>query len=320
MMTGMKRTQKSQDELNLVKLAREYSDENKARELLESMRWPTGVVCPHCQNKDSKPIYKIEPKANSKTPARKGVHKCGACRKQFSVTVGTVFEGSHIPISKWLMAIFIICSSKKSISAHQLHRMLDLTYKSAWFMMHRIRFAMRDDGDIKLSGVVEVDEAFIGGKGDRTTKAPGKTPIVALIEQGGNVRTKVIANVSAKNLHQCLNEHVSKDAVICTDDNPSYKRIAKEYKLHYSVNHKRAEFERREKDGTLTSTNHCESFFSLLKRGIHGAWHHVSKEHLPKYADEFSFRWNTRGKTDGERMQHFVPMVEGKRLTYRQAV
>lgn len=315
----MKRTEKDENELNLVKLAREYSDENKARELLESMRWPKGVVCPHCQNKDSKPIYKLEPKANSKTPARKGVYKCGACRKQFTVTVGTVFEGSHIPISKWLMAMFIACSSKKSISAHQLHRMLDITYKTSWFMLHRIRYAMNPDNGPTLKGVVEVDEAFIGGKGDRTTKPAPKTPIVALIEQGGQMRTQVISSVSAKNLRQCLNEHVDKSATLSTDEHPGYKQPGKEYKLHYSVNHKRAEFERLEKDGTLASTNHCESFFSLLKRGIHGSWHHVSREHLHRYADEFAFRWNHRGSTDGERMESLIPMVEGKRLTYRQA-
>lgn len=318
MITGMKRTEKDQDELNLVKLAREYNDENKARELLENLRWPNGPVCPHCKNHKEKPIYKLAPKASSITPARKGVHKCGACRKQFTVTVGTVFEGSHIEISKWLMAIFILCSSKKSISANQMSRMLDMQYKSAWFMMHRIRFAMSPNSGIKLSGIVEADEAFIGGKGDRTTKPAPKIPVVALIEQGGQMRTQVVASVTQKNLRQCLNEHVSKDAILCTDEHPAYKPSGKEQKAHYAVNHSKAEFERREPDGTMASTNHCESFFSLLKRGIHGSWHHVSREHLPKYANEFAFRWNTRGKTDGERMENFVPMAEGKRLTYRR--
>lgn len=311
---------KDKDELNLVKLAMEYADNDKARELLESMRWPKGPVCPHCKNSTDKKISKLTPRAGSKVSVRKGVYFCGACRKKFTVTVGTVFEGSHIPISKWLMAMFIICSSKKSISANQLSRMLDLTYKSAWFMAHRIRFGMSPAAGEKLSGVVEADEAYIGGKGDKTTKPAVKIPVVALIEQGGNMRTQVVSSVSQKNLRQCLNEHVSKDAILCTDEHPAYKPAGKEQKAHYSVNHTALEFERIEADGTAASTNHCESFFSLLKRGVYGSWHHVSKEHLPKYANEFAFRWNQRRTTDGQRMKNFVPMVEGKRLTYRQAV
>jgi transposase-like protein len=151
------------DELNLVTLAQQYSDEGKARELLESLLWPDGPVCPHCKNHKEKAIYRLQPKEGSKT--RKGVCKCGACRKQFTVTVGTVFEDSHISISRWMMALFIMCSSKKAVSAHQLHRMLGITYKTAWFMAHRIRFAVGDDGKMKLKGVVEIDETFVGGVG-----------------------------------------------------------------------------------------------------------------------------------------------------------
>jgi transposase-like protein len=316
----MKVTKLDPDDLNLMTLAQDYSDNESARSLFEELLWPDGPVCPHCKNCKEKPIYSLKPAKGSKSPARKGVYKCGACRKQFTVTVGTIFEDSHIPLGKWLMAIFILCSSKKAISAHQLHRMLGITYRSAWFMAHRLRFAMGPKKPLgqMLKGVVEVDEGFIGGKGDRTTKPAPKTPVVALIEQGGQMRTKVISSVSASNLKKCLNEFVSKDATLCTDEHPGYKQPGKEYKLHYSVNHSKAEFERREKDGTLTSTNHCESFFSLLKRGIHGSWHHVSKEHLPKYCDEFSFRWNTRELSDGARMSKAFALTPGKRLTYRQ--
>lgn len=167
------------DELNLIKLAQEYADEDKARELLESLRWPDGPVCPHClaDRSECKDVYKLTPKPGSKAPARKGLYCCAACRKQFSVTVGTVFEGSHVPISKWLMAMFIICSSKKSISANQLHRMLKITYKTAWFMAHRIRYAMGDDLNRPLSGTVEVDETFVGGKGELKTKGKRQTPV-----------------------------------------------------------------------------------------------------------------------------------------------
>jgi transposase-like protein len=310
------------NDLNLISLAQEYSDADKARELLERLRWPNGCICPHCKNKNEKPISKLTPKEGSKSAVRKGVYFCGACRKQFTVTVGTVFEGSHIPISKWLMAWFIICSSKKAISAHQLHRMLKITYKSAWFLAHRIRYAMGEDSNAgnMLKGVVEVDETFVGGKGDRTTKLSRKTPVMALIEQGGKMKAKVVAGVSYKNLGKVLFDNVSKDAVLCSDENVVYKKAGKEFKTHHSVVHSKSQYILRTPDGISAGTNHCESFFSLLKRGVHGAFHNVSREHLQKYVNEFSFRWNTRKLTDGARMATGIPMAEGKRLTYRQAV
>src|ERR1043166_8980222 len=299
------KTQKGQDpeELNLIKLAQEYSDEDKARTLLESLRWPSGPTCPHCKAAGSEcgDIYKIAPDEKSKT--RKGLYCCAACRKQFTVTVGTVFEVSHIPISKWLMAMFIICSSKKSVSAHQLHRMLGITYKTAWFMAHRIRFAMEPDGTTKLSGTVEVDETFVGGKGDRRTKTKRQTPVVALVERGGNMRVKVVANVTQKNLGQCLDECVSKGAIVNTDEHGAYRNPLKQWKAHHTVVHSRKEYTRENEDGSLASVNSAESFFSLLKRGVVGAWHHVSREHLLKYASEFAFRWSHRNITDGARMQ-----------------
>ncbi len=307
------------DELNLITLAQEYSDEDKARELLERLRWPHGAICPHCKNDgNAKTISKLSGHAESKSAVRKGVYFCGACRKQFTVTVGTVFEASHIPISKWLMAWFIICSSKKSVSAHQLHRMLKLTYKTAWFMAHRIRFAVSDDGATKLNGVVEVDETFIGGKGDPRHRLSQKIPVVALIEQGGNMKTRVVPNVSQKNLGLALRECVSKDATLCTDEHEGYKAAGKEFKAHYRVNHSKLQYVVNMPDGVAAGVNHCESFFALLKRGIHGAWHSVSREHLPKYSNEFAFRWNHRKISDGARMATSLPMIEGKRLMYKQ--
>ena len=179
------------------------------------MRWPNGPFCPHCRNDSKgKPISKLTPKPGSKSAVRKGVYFCGACRKQFTVTVGTVFEASHIPISKWLMALFIICSSKKSVSAHQLHRMLNLTYKSAWFMAHRIRFAMGSENTPKLNGVVEVDETFVGGGGDPKFKLSRKTPVMALIEQDGKMKSRVVANVGMKNLGQVMFECIDKEATV----------------------------------------------------------------------------------------------------------
>ncbi|MDR3457356.1 MAG: IS1595 family transposase [Verrucomicrobiae bacterium] len=309
------------DDLNLITLAQEYQDEDKARSLLEILRWPHGAVCPRCQNDGkTKPNSKLTPKAGSKTPVRKGVYFCGACRQQFTVTVGTAMEGSHVPISKWLMAFFLISSSKKGMSANQLHRMLKLTYKTAWFMAHRIRYAMGDNGGVEsmLKGVVEVDETFVGGKGVMCSKSRRKTPVMALVERGGKMKARVISNVTQMNLGKVLNECVSKTATVNTDELPAYRNPLKDWKAHNAVNHSKKQYSRKMEDGSKAGINGCESFFSLLKRGVYGAWHCVSREHLQKYTNEFSFRWNTRFLTDGARMAEAVPMITGKRLFYRQ--
>jgi transposase-like protein len=316
------KTQKPADneEFNLINLAQKYANEDTARALLESMLWPKGPVCPHCKNHTEKPIYKLEADKKSNAPVRNGVYKCGACREQFSVTVGTVFEGSHVSISKWVMAMFILCSSKKSISANQLHRMLGVTYKTAWFMAHRIRFAMTPNhwAEAKLTGTVEVDETFVGGKGDFRTKTARHTPVVALIQRDGTARVKVVASVTQKNLGQALHECVDKSAVVNTDEHPAYRNPLKNWKAHHAVNHSKYEYHRKNDDGSVATTNSAESFFSLLKRGVYGSWHHVSREHLPKYANEFAFRWTHRHTTDGERMEKLVPMIQNKRLMYRR--
>jgi hypothetical protein len=316
----MKETEEK-DELNLITLAQKYSDEDKARGLLESLLWPDGAICPHCKNHKEKAIYKLQTKASTKT-VQKGLHKCGACRKKFTVTVGTIFEDSHLPISKWLMGIFILCSSKKSVSANQLSRMLDITYKAAWFMAHRLRFAMSPSTPLAklLKGVVEIDETFVGGKGYRCSMMRRKTPVVALIERGGSMQARVVSNVTQHNLGRVINECVSKNATVQTDELPAYVKPLKGFKAHETVVHSHGEYSRRNADGTKSGINSCESFFSLLKRGVYGSWHHVSREHLPKYANEFAFRWNTRAQTDGERMETAIGMVTGKRLTYRQTV
>jgi transposase-like protein len=307
------------DDLNLISLAQEYADDDKARELLERLRWPNGPVCPHCKNDGkAKTISKLTPKKPGKTAVRKGVYFCGACRKQFTVTVNTVFEGSHIPIGKWMMAWFLICSSKKGMSAHQMHRMLKVTYKTAWFLCHRIRFALGDDGKGKLAGTVEVDETFVGGKGDIKTKFSRQVPVVALVERGGRAKTSVVASVSQNNLGKVLAECVDTSAIINTDEHRGYNPAGKKFAGHDSVNHSKEEYHRVNPDGTVTTTNSAESFFSLLKRGVYGQWHHVSREHLPKYAGEFAFRWSTNKITDGARLAQGIPLSDGKRLYYRQ--
>jgi len=322
---GMK-TEFDADELNLIKLAREYSDEDRARELLETLRWPDGAKCPHCGEAEP---YKLQPKATSKRPGRKGLYKCRKCRKQFTVTVGTIFEDSHIPISTWLQAIFILCSSKKSVSAHQLHRMLGITYKSAWFMAHRLRYAMEPEMPLGklMSGIVEYDETFVGGKprngekNDPRTRRERKIPVMALVQRGGELATRVVSNVTVNNISQFVGPNVAAGTIVCSDQaGATHTAVLMRHQQrlpHRVVNHSVKEYARREADGTVTHVNTCESFFSLLKRGVYGAWHHVSKEHLPKYSAEFAFRWNHRGKTDGARMAEAIKTTEGKRLSYK---
>ena len=308
----------SGEELNLVTLAQKYSDNDAARELLESMLWPDGPVCPHCKNHKDKAIYAITPKPGSKT--RKGLRKCGACRKQFTVTIGTIFEDTHIPIGKWMMALFLLSSSKKGMSAHQLHRMLDIGYQAAWFMCHRIRYAMNETPFQKLMGTVEVDETYVGGKGDLETKSDRKTPVVALVERNGKARTQVVADVTGRTLRAAMTATVSKDAVVNTDAACAYRGTSGEFKAHHVVNHSGGEYARKNFDGTLACTNTVESFFSLLKRGVMGSFHHVSRHHLHRYATEFEFRWNNRSVKDGERMEVLVEQTQGKRLTYKRCV
>jgi len=306
------------DELNLIALSNKFNSETKAQKLFEKMRWPGGKpICPHCEHDE---VYTIKSRKDTKRKARRGLYCCSACRKTFTATVGTVLEASHIPISTWLKAMFIMCSAKKSLSAMQLHRMLGVTYKTAWFMAHRIRHAMTPDDktEPKLTGTVEVDETFVGGKGDLRTMNLRHTPVVALVQRGGPARVQVIASVTQHNLGKCLHECVDKSAVVNTDEHPGYKNPLKEYAAHNAVNHSKVEYHRTNPDGTVCTTNSAESFFSLLKRGVYGSWHHVSREHLPKYANEFAFRWTHRKTTDGKRMENFVPLISGKRLYYRQ--
>ncbi len=306
------------DALDLSKLAKYFSDEDAARALLEEMRWgKDGAVCPHCGGAEP---YKLTPKEGSKT--RKGLYKCRACRKQFTVTVGTVFEDSHIPLSKWMLAIHLLASSKKGMSAHQFHRMLGISYKGAWFMAHRLRHAMAQGPLAELmKGTVEIDETYIGAKGKRGTSRGTPTPeshktaVVALVERGsGRVRAFPMLWVTARNLGKAIESNMAHNATMMTDELAAYKSIASDSdRKHVTVKHRDNEYVRGD-----AHTNTVEGFFSLLKRGINGTFHHVSRGHLSRYCDEFAFRYERRKATDGERAGMLVKGAEGKRLTYKQ--
>lgn len=290
--------------------------EDQARDTFEHIRWPNGPVCPHCGSVDA---IKLQGKAH-----RVGLYKCHGCEGQFSATINTIMEDSHIPIRTWMMAFAILCSSKKGVSALQLQRQLGLgSYRSAWHMAHRIRHAMSKEPLAGLlSGTVEVDETYIGGKPRKGTgkhkkgRGTKKIPVVALVERGGRVRAHKIEHVNAKTLKGAILENVDRSSAIMTDEWRSYYGIGKEFAGgHQVVNHGKGEYKRGD-----ASTNEVEAFFALLKRGIVGSFHHVSKQHLNRYCDEFSFRWNHRKTTDGERTIEAIKGAEGKRLMYRAPV
>ena len=289
-----------------------YSDANKAREHLEALHWPHGPVCPRCGTLDR--ITKLAGKST-----RPGVYKCNECAKPFTVTVGTIFEDSKIPLNKWLLAFRLLNSAKKGFSAHELHRDLGITYKSAWFMAHRIREAMAGDNS-PLGGpdmVVEADETYVGGKArNRATRKPApKKAVVALVERDGMARSFHVANVNAKTLRPLIVTNVVRSAHLMTDESPVYTGVGREFSGHSSVNHSASEYVTT---GGFKHSNTVENFFSIFKRGVIGTYHHMSEAHLARYCREFDFRYNTRTLSDSERTIEAIKGVRGKRLMYRQ--
>jgi len=320
--------------MNLKSIIAKYSDPDKAREFFEAQRWPDGTVCPHCGLIGES--YRLKAKEGSKSPVRPGVWKCKGCRKQFTVTKGTIFEDSHIPLTTWLMTIHLVCSSKKGISAHQIHRMLGITYKSAWFMVHRLRYAATQDPlAAQLEGIIEVDESYVGGRrrlakrvahatkpGERPKDHPSpvdnKQAVLAIVQRNGDVRSQHVQRVTAKTIRPILDAQIDPKATIMTDSG-TVLHGAIHPRVHHQVNHRENEFGRYE-NGLCITTNSVEGFFSLLKRGINGTFHHVSKQHLHRYLSEFDFRYNHRKITDGERSCKLIGKVAGKRLMYKDLI
>ncbi len=303
-----------------------FHDEDAARAHLEAVRWPHGANCPHCGSVN---VLRMAGQAH-----RVGAWHCRDCREQFSVTVGSVFERSHVPLHKWVLATHLLTASKKGISSHQLSRMLGVTYKTAWFMSHRIREAMTTMAPAPIGGegkIIEADEAYIG---KRETPIPSaqrkgrpyiksgrsggaqKRAIVALVERGGEVRAKHVPHVTAATVRDVLVRNADRASRLQTDESKLYPVVGTEFASHETVNHGAKEYAR----GDVT-TNSVEGFFGVFKRGFRGIYQHCGEQHLQRYLNEYAFRFNNRvklGVDDDERALIALRGIEGKRLTYRR--
>ncbi|MGE3247790.1 MAG: IS1595 family transposase [Beijerinckiaceae bacterium] len=308
-----------------------YQNADAARKHLEKQRWPNGPECPHCGNVNQNRIKALAGKSH-----RPGLYQCAECREQFTVTVGTVFERSKIPLNKWLFAVHLMTASKKGISAHQVHRMLGVTYKSAWFMCHRIREAMISDtassGPIGGAGmVIEADETYYGKQGDPTPSPQrkgrpyinkrgsgpaGKRPVVALVERGGSVRSFHVASANILTVSEIIFKNANRKSTLFTDESALYTGLGKTFAGHDTVEHSADEYVRG-----AVHTNTIENVFSVFKRGMRGVYQHCGEKHLQRYLTEFDFRYNTRAKleyTDAMRRDIALSQIGGKRLTYRR--
>lgn len=300
-----------------------FTDKEAARLHLEATRWPEGAVCPHCGSFD---VKELTGKSH-----RAGLRQCNEkeCRKQFTVTVGTVFERSKVPLNKWLLATHLMTASKKGISSHQIHRMLGVTYKTAWFMTHRIREAMVNDNPPPLGGkdkAVEADETYIGNKvglkKKRSLKRQGvkgwggssnKYTVVSLVERGGDVRSFHVDRATKTKVREILVRNADRDSDLMTDESNFYTGVGVEYNTHQKVHHAAGEYVRGS-----AYTNTLEGYYSIFKRGMKGIYQHCGETHLQRYVTEFDFRYNGRKLNDNERRDAALRGIEGKRLTYRR--
>jgi transposase-like protein len=297
-----------------------FNDERKAREYFETIRWPNGPVCPHCGNANTSRIYSITP--NVSHGVREGLYSCQDCKGQFTVMTGSVMESSHLPLTKWAIAYRVMCGAKKGMSAHQLGRTIGVTYKTAWFLCHRIRESMRDANPAPLGGngkIVEADETYVGGKprkgtdGHKTMKKR-KTPVAILVEREGRARATMMEWPIDGAIKRNIVANVEKGTHLQSDEHKAYRGTEKLIEgEHSAVRHMIGEYE---KDGVHNNT--AESWNALLKRSIYGSFHHISREHLSRYCDEVSFRWDRRDMNDTDRTAAAIKAAEGKRLTYRR--
>lgn len=302
-------------------------DEVKAYDLVESVLWPDGPVCPHCNVKDR--ASKMQGKST-----RVGAYKCYACRKKFTVKIGTIFEDSHIPMRFWLQAIFLLSSSKKGISANQLHRSMGISLRSAWFMAHRIREAMRTGGLLPPmggeGGVVEIDETIYGraathpkGRGPypyKITSSAHRNVILSLVERGGSVRSYHVSGSTVSEVIPIVKANVAKETAVMTDKAQLYRDQLRDFASHGRVDHSKGEYALYPEGEAVIHTNTVEGCFGVFKRGMRGTYQHCKERHLHRYLAEFDFRYNNRvalGVNDKERAERLLRGVKGKRLTYR---
>jgi transposase-like protein len=291
-----------------------FHDENAARAHLEAIHWPNGPVCPHCRVVNQATLI------NGKSH-RAGLYQCNACRKPFSVTIGTVMERSHIALHKWVAGFHLYAASKKGFSAHQLHRMLGITYRSAWFMAHRIREAMKPTKRGRMGGkgkIVEADETYIGRKPGHAIVAGGghKMAVVTLVERGGEARSTHIRKITGANLREAVESNLHPASSLMTDELHAYRKIGKGFAKHETVAHTKGEYVRGE-----AHTNTIENFFSVFKRGMKGVYQHCGEQHLKRYLVEFDFRYSNRAALevdDTERATRAIRGAAGRRLTYQQ--
>jgi transposase-like protein len=310
----MTRGKKAQPNPILAAMKAATMDETKAVEFIEEYRWGDFECCPKC---GSVSVYKM---LDSKTGERNQNYRwrCRDCKRMFTVRTGTIFEESRLPLTVWVFAIWKASASKKGVSALQISRECEISYKSALFLMHRIRKAMGSENGIeqKLSGTVEADETYVGGKPrikgkNKRGRGTKKTPVFGMVERDGSARLKVMERVNSKTLGKALSEHVATSSRLMTDELNLYRKPGKTFKGgHETVNHGRKEYVRGD-----VHSNTIEGVFSLLKRGVYGTYHSISKKHMHRYLDEFAFRYNARKMDDAERATHAIKAAVGKRLT-----
>lgn len=291
------------------------ADEKAAVEFMEKQRWGDHPHCPHCGDES---VYQMK---NIKTGERQANYRwrCNGCKAQFTVRIGSVLEDSRIPLRHWCFAFWRAATSKKGVSALEIHRQTGLSYKSSLFLLNRIRCAMQEEPVTPLNGIVEVDEVYLGGKprrkGNKVVDGVSKKyPVVAMVERDGRVRARPVASVTSANLKEVMEQFIDPAARIMTDEAKAYISVASNFAEHLTVNHGDGEYAR----GDVT-TNRVEGFFNILRRGIHGIYHNVSREHLQKYLSEYEFRFTHRELGDGERTRHAIRCARGKRLTYEQS-